>query len=146
MAEKDDLQNLGGDVSPPQYWFLLVLFSGSPDIVPWPRIGTAPLMLSNDTVYDNDQDILVSFTYSVSAGWWKEHRWRVNHSWFTFHLYIYTTTDLSRMKSHFSSNLFLRGPLGIIFIRKSPNKGCWYRWCSPPNFLQNHHIKKFITH
>ena len=66
MAEKDDLQNLGGDVSPQQYRFLLVLFSGSPDIVPWPGIGTAPLMLSNDTVYDNDQDILVSFTYSVS--------------------------------------------------------------------------------
>ena len=50
MAEKDDLQNLEGDVSPPQHRFLLVLFSGPPDIVPWPGTGPAQLTLSNDAV------------------------------------------------------------------------------------------------
>ena len=53
MAEKDDLQNLGGDVGPPQHQFPLVLFSGPPDIVPWPGIGPARLMLSNDVVDNN---------------------------------------------------------------------------------------------
>ena len=48
MVVKDDLQNLGGDVGPPQHRFLLVLFSGPPDIVPWPGIGPARLKLSND--------------------------------------------------------------------------------------------------
>ena len=50
MAEKDDLQNLGGDVGPPQHRFLLVLFSGPLDIVPWSGIGSAPPTLSNDAV------------------------------------------------------------------------------------------------
>ena len=69
MVEKDDLQNLGGDVGPPQNRFLLVLFSGPPDIVPWPGIGPARLTLSNDVVNSNTvHDILVSFTYSVSPG------------------------------------------------------------------------------
>jgi hypothetical protein len=68
MAEKDDLQNLGGDVGPPQHQFLLVLFSGRPDIVPWSGIGSAWLMLSNDVVDNIVHDILVSLTYSVSAG------------------------------------------------------------------------------
>ena len=68
MAEKDDHQNLGGDVGPPQHRFLLVLFSGPPDIVPWQGIGPARLTLSNDVVDNVVHDILVSFTYSVSAG------------------------------------------------------------------------------
>jgi hypothetical protein len=57
-------------VGPPQHRFLLVLFSGPLDIVPWPGIGPARLMMSNDVV-DNVNivnDVLVSFTYSVSAG------------------------------------------------------------------------------
>ena len=53
MAEKDDLQNLGGDVGPLQHQFPLVFFSGPPDIVPWPGIGPARLMLSNDVVDNN---------------------------------------------------------------------------------------------
>ena len=68
MAEKDDLQNLEGDVGPPQHQFLLVLFSGPPDIVPWSGIGSARLKLSNDVVDNIVYDILVSLTYSVSAG------------------------------------------------------------------------------
>jgi hypothetical protein len=68
MAEKDDLQNLGGDVGPPQHRFLLVLFSGPPDIVPWPGIGSARLTLSNDVVNNTVHEILALFTYSVSAG------------------------------------------------------------------------------
>ena len=67
MAEKDDLQNLGGDVRPPQHRFLLVIFSGPPDIVPWQGIVSARLRLSNDAVDNIVHDILVSFTYSVSA-------------------------------------------------------------------------------
>ena len=67
MVEKDDLQNLGGDVGPPLHRFLLELFSGPPDIVPWPGIGPARLTLSIDAVDNIVQDILVSFTYSVSA-------------------------------------------------------------------------------
>ena len=67
MAEKYDLRNLGGDVDPPQHRFLLVLFSGPPDIVPWPGIGSARLMLTDDVVENMVQDILVSLTYSVSA-------------------------------------------------------------------------------
>jgi hypothetical protein len=67
MAEKDDLQNLGGDVDPPQHRFLLVLFSGPPDIVPWPGIGPARLMLSDDVVDNIVHGVLVSLTYSVSA-------------------------------------------------------------------------------
>ena len=54
-------------MSPPQHRFLLVLFSGPPDIVPWPGIGTAPLTLSNDIVDNIVHDILVLFTYGVSA-------------------------------------------------------------------------------
>jgi hypothetical protein len=68
MAEKNDLQNLGGDAGPPQHRFLLVLFSGPPDIVPWSGIGSARLRLSNDAVDNIVHDIFVSFTYSVSAG------------------------------------------------------------------------------
>ena len=67
MAEKDDLQNLGGDAGPPWHRFLHVPFSGPPDIVPWPGIGTAWLKLSNDAVDNIVHDSLVSFTYSVSA-------------------------------------------------------------------------------
>jgi hypothetical protein len=67
MAEMDDLQNLGGDVGPPQHRFLLVPFSGTPDIVPRPGIGSARLTLSNDAVDNIVHDILVSFTYSVRA-------------------------------------------------------------------------------
>ena len=67
MAEKDDLQNLGGDVGQPQYLFLLVLLFGPPDIVPWPGIGPAQLSLSNDAVNKIVHDILVSFTNSVST-------------------------------------------------------------------------------
>ena len=68
MEEKNDLQNLGGDAGPPQHQFLLVLFFGPPDIVPWPGIGTARLPLSNDAVDNIVHDNLASFTYSVSAG------------------------------------------------------------------------------
>ena len=67
MAGKDDLQNLGGDLGPPQHRFLLVLSSGRPDIMPWPGIGPVRLMLSNDAVDKLVHDILVSFTYSVCA-------------------------------------------------------------------------------
>ena len=68
MAEKDDLQNLEGDGGPPQHRFLLVLFSGPPDIVPWPGKEIAPLTLSNYAVNNIVHEILFSFTYSVSAG------------------------------------------------------------------------------
>jgi hypothetical protein len=68
MAEKNDLQNLGGDVGPPQHRFLLVLSSGPPDIVPWRGKGTARPTLSNDAVDNIVHGIFVSFTYSVSAG------------------------------------------------------------------------------
>ena len=50
MAEKDGLQNLGADVCPPQHRFLLVLFSGPPDEVPWQGIAPAQLTMSNDAV------------------------------------------------------------------------------------------------
>ena len=68
MAEKDDPQNLGGDVGPPQHRFLLVLFSEPPDIVPWLGIGPPRPTLSNVAVDVIVHDILVSLTYSVSAG------------------------------------------------------------------------------
>ena len=67
MAAKDDLQNLGGDAGPPQNRFLLVLFSGPPDIVPWPGKGHARLTSSNKAVDNIVHHIFVSFTYSVSA-------------------------------------------------------------------------------
>ena len=67
MGEKNDLQNLGGDVGPPQHRFLLVPFSGPLDTVPWPGIESAQLTLSNDVV-DNIVDNLALFTYSFSAG------------------------------------------------------------------------------
>ena len=68
MAKKDDLQNLEGDVSPPQRRFPLVLFSGPPDIVPWPEKGHARLTSSSKAV-DNivHSYYYFSFTYSVSA-------------------------------------------------------------------------------
>ena len=65
MAKKDDLQNLGGDVRPPRHPFLLVLFFGLPDIVPWPGIGPARLTLSNDAVDNIVHGILISFTYGI---------------------------------------------------------------------------------
>jgi hypothetical protein len=67
MAEKNDLQNLGGDVGPPQHRFLLVPFSGPPDILPWSGIGSARLSLSNDVVDNTVHNIFASFTYSFSA-------------------------------------------------------------------------------
>ena len=68
MAGKDDPQNLGDDGCPLQHRFLLVLFSGPPDIVPWPGIVPAQLNLSNGAADNIFHDIRVSFTYSVSAG------------------------------------------------------------------------------
>ena len=44
-------------MGPPQHRFLLVLFSGLPDIVPWPGIETARLKLSDDKVYNIVQNI-----------------------------------------------------------------------------------------
>ena len=67
MAEKDDHQNLGDAMRPPQYRFLLVLFSGPPDIVPWQGIGPAQFPMSNDVAVNIIHDIHVSFTYSVTA-------------------------------------------------------------------------------
>ena len=70
MAEKDDLQNLGGDVGPLQHRFLPVLFSGPQDIVPLPEIESARLNLSNDVV-DNLNIVHIflfrSLTVSVPA-------------------------------------------------------------------------------
>ena len=74
MAEKDDHQNLGGELGPPQNRFLLVLFSGPPDIVPWLGIGPAQLTLSNCIVDNIVNDILIWFTYCVSAGLWKGNK------------------------------------------------------------------------
>ena len=68
MAGKDDLQNLGGGVGPPQHQFLLVLFFGPPDTVPWRGIGTPRLTLSNDVVDNIVDDTAFSYTHSVSAG------------------------------------------------------------------------------
>ena len=68
MVEKDDHRNLGGDVGPRQHRFLPVLFSGPLDIVPWPRIRSARLTRSNEVVDNVVHDILVLFTYGVSAG------------------------------------------------------------------------------
>jgi len=67
MAVKDDLQNLGGDVGPPQHRFLLGLFSGLLDRVSSPGIALARLMLSSGAVNDTINDILVSRTYGVST-------------------------------------------------------------------------------
>jgi len=68
MGKKDDLQNLGGDVGPPQHRSLLVPFSGPLDIVPWLGIESAQLTLSNDVIGNIVRDILALFTYSVSTG------------------------------------------------------------------------------
>ena len=46
MAEKDDLQNLGGDLGLPQSRFLPELSSGLQDIAPLPGITLALLSLS----------------------------------------------------------------------------------------------------
>ena len=67
MGEKDDLQNLGGAVGPPQRRFLLAPFSGPLDIAPWPEIESAQLTLSNDVIGNIVRDILALFTYSFSA-------------------------------------------------------------------------------
>ena len=52
MVEKDDLQNLGGDLSLPWHRFLLGLSSEPPDIAPLPGIALARLTLSNDAIND----------------------------------------------------------------------------------------------
>ena len=67
MAEKDDRQNLGGDVVPLEHLFLFGLFSAPLDIVPWPGIGSARLTLSSDVVDNNVYDILDSLTVSAPA-------------------------------------------------------------------------------
>ena len=55
-------------MGPPKHRFLLVSFSGPPDIVPWSGIESSHLTLSNDVVDNIVDDNLVLFTYSVSAG------------------------------------------------------------------------------
>jgi len=92
MAEKDDLQNLGGDVGPPQRRFLLVLFSGLPDIVPSPRIVLAQLTLSNDAV-NNTIDIISPRSLTVSApADRKAIKESVGRPWFRVHLHDHIPT------------------------------------------------------
>jgi hypothetical protein len=67
MAEKDDLQNLGGDLGLPQSQFLPELSSGLPDIVPLPGITLALLSLSDKEINDVVNDILVFFAYRISG-------------------------------------------------------------------------------
>jgi hypothetical protein len=69
MVEKDDLQNLGGDLSLPGRRFLLGLSSEPPDIAPLPGIALARLRLSNDAINDIVNDnILSTLTVSAPAG------------------------------------------------------------------------------
>ena len=63
----------------PRYRFLLVLFSGPPDIVPWPEIGTAPLTLSNDTVVNIVHDILLRLLTVSAPPDGKDIKQLVNH-------------------------------------------------------------------
>ena len=55
-------------MSPLQHRFLLVLFSGPPDVVSRPGIRPARPTLSNNVADNIANDIRVSFTYSLSAG------------------------------------------------------------------------------
>ena len=55
-------------MNPLQHQFRLELFSGPPDIVPWPGIRPARLSLSNNAVGNIVNDIFISFTYGLSAG------------------------------------------------------------------------------
>ena len=50
MAEKDDRENLGDDLSPRQHQFLLELSSAPPDTVPSQGIELARMIQSNDGI------------------------------------------------------------------------------------------------
>ena len=67
MAEKDGLQNLGGDLGPPQRQFLLGLSSGLLDVVPSLGIWFAQSMLSDDAISDIFLIFLATFAYSISG-------------------------------------------------------------------------------
>jgi len=68
MAERDDLQNLGGDLGLPQRRVLLGLSSGLPDTAPLPRIALSRLRLSNDASAINGTiNNLVFLSLTVSA-------------------------------------------------------------------------------
>ena len=79
-------------MSPPQQRFLLVLFSGPPDIVPWPGIGTAPLTSSNDIVHDIVHDILIHLLTVSAPPDGKDIKWLVNHPKFIVHLHDHRPT------------------------------------------------------
>ena len=59
MAEKDGLQNLGGDLGLPHSRFLPEPSSGLQDIAPLPGITLALLNLSNNPINDVVNGILV---------------------------------------------------------------------------------------
>jgi hypothetical protein len=63
MAEKDDHQNLGGDLGLSQSRSLPELSSALPDIVPLLGITLAPLSLSDEAINDIVNDILFRLQY-----------------------------------------------------------------------------------
>ena len=66
MAEKDDRENLGDDLSPRRHQFLLVLSSALPDTVPLQGIELARMIQSNDGINDIIDNVIV-FLLTVSA-------------------------------------------------------------------------------
>jgi hypothetical protein len=68
MAEKDDLQNLGGDLDPPQSRFLPEPSSGLRDKVPLPGTTLALLSWSDKPINDVVKHILAPLAYRIGGG------------------------------------------------------------------------------
>ena len=67
MAEKNDLQYLGGDLDLSQCRFLLEPSSGLLDVVPASGITLVRLKWSNYAINDNINDIPIFFAHSICA-------------------------------------------------------------------------------
>ena len=91
MAEKDDLQNLGGDLDLSQHLFLLELSFGLPDIVPSLGITLEQLRASNDAITSTINNMFLSLTVSAPAD-----RNMIKGKWVIDLERISATTDLGR--------------------------------------------------
>ena len=122
MAEKDDHENLGDDLSQQQHQSLLELSSALQDRVPSPGIGFVGMIQTNDAITTSSNIMFSFLLLTVSAppeiGPANEE---VSES---TKIGLCTPHTCVGCHNHTFRNLFFPGPLKISFLRKAPNEAC----------------------